>query len=178
MGKSNGKTAQTTTPNVDPGFLHAYQNGGQEGMAALGGDAGAMARMMNPYEQQVINANNAQWQHTNQQTLNTVDGRAAMQGAFGGSRTGVAEGTAMAQNGLAQQQQTAGLLYGGYNNAQDRAGQLAQLGASAPYGSTTTMSGTPGKNPLTGAVGGAQAGSVFGPWGAGIGGAIGLLGSL
>ena len=50
-----------------------------------------------------------------------------------------------------------------------------------PHGSTTTTTstgGSGGSDPLMGAAGGAMAGASFGPWGAAIGGTVGLLGSL
>lgn len=62
----------------------------------------------------------------------------------------------------------------------------ALLGLGTGYGSGTnnsTTTGTPakpsgGSSFLQGALGGAGAGSAFGPWGAGIGGILGGLGSL
>lgn len=178
MGKSSGKTSQTTTPNVPQAYLNAYQGAGYQGLSALQGNPRAVQAMMNPYQQQVVDANNLQWQKTNQQTMNALDGQATQAGAFGGSRAAVAQGAALAGNNLAQQQQNAGLLYSGYNGAMDRAQQLAQDSLSAPYGSTTTQTQTPGKNVFSGILGGASAGSAFGPWGAGIGAGIGLLQSL
>lgn len=62
----------------------------------------------------------------------------------------------------------------------------ALLGLGTGYGTSTgnsTTTGTParasgGQSFLQGAVGGASAGSAFGPWGAGIGGILGGLGGL
>ncbi len=104
------------------------QNYGDVGTRALAGDQQAASQLMNPYQQQVIDANNAQWQHVNQQTQTQVDDRATRAGAFGGSRQAVATGTALAQNNAAQQQQTAGLLNTGYNNAMNQAQSLAGMG--------------------------------------------------
>lgn len=101
---------------------------GQAGIAALAGDPAAAAQFMNPYQQNVIDANNAQWQRVNAQTVNRVNDLATRANAFGGSRHGVAEGVALADNAMAQQAQNAGLLYSGYTNAMDRAAQLANLG--------------------------------------------------
>lgn len=110
------------------GYGTAAQTAGNLGLGALSGDPTQMARLMNPYQQQVIDANNAQWQRTNLQTQNQVNDAATRAGAFGGSRQNVATGTALAANNLAQQGQTAGLLQSGYNNAVNQAGQLAGLG--------------------------------------------------
>lgn len=57
-----------------------------------------------------------------------------------------------------------------------RFGFLNQGLAAMPRGSTTTTTQTPGHNPLSGALGGAAAGSQFGPWGAAAGGLLGLFG--
>jgi hypothetical protein len=104
------------------------QTAGNLGFGALSGDPNAMAKLMNPYQQQVLDANNAQWQHTNAQTLNQVNDAATGANAFGGSRQGVAEGVALSNNNMAQQSQTAGLLQSGYNNAIGQASQLAGYG--------------------------------------------------
>lgn len=109
-------------------YYKQMMGNGNLGMGALGGDAGSISTLMNPYQQQVINANNAGWDKTNQQTMNAVDQRATQAGAFGGSRAGVATGTALAANNLAQNQQNAGLLYQGYGDAMGRAGQMAGMG--------------------------------------------------
>lgn len=101
---------------------------GNLGLGAMSGDPNAVATLMNPYQQQVIDANNKQWGQTNQATQNQVNARATAAGAFGGSRQGVATGSALAQNNMAQQGQTAGLLQGGFTDAMNRAGQLAQGG--------------------------------------------------
>lgn len=70
-----------------------------------------------------------------------------------------------------QQRQQQEALY----RAQAGLGMLQ--GSVGPYGSTTSQTG-PGGSVLGGAAGGAMAGSAFGPWGAAIGGGIGLLGGL
>lgn len=104
------------------------QTAGNLGFGALSGDPAAAAKLMNPYQQQVIDANNAAWQKTNLQTSNQVNDAATRTGAFGGSRHGVAEGVALANNNQAQAQQTAQLLQGGYRDAINQAGQLAGFG--------------------------------------------------
>lgn len=104
------------------------QKAGGLGLDALSGNTAATQQLMNPYQQQVIDANNAQWQHVNQQTQNQINDRATRAGAFGGSRQGVATGTALAANNQSQQGQTAGLLQGGFSDAMNRASQLASGG--------------------------------------------------
>lgn len=106
-------------------------NAGRQGTAALAGNPDAVKQMMNPYQQQVIDANNADWQHTNAQTMNAVDDHATQADAFGGSRAAVSQGAALANNNRAQGAQTADLLAGGYGQAMNQAGQLAQMGQQA-----------------------------------------------
>lgn len=48
-------------------------------------------------------------------------------------------------------------------------------GMGTPYGQTSTTTQQSGHNPFSGALGGAAAGSEFGPWGAGIGGLLGAF---
>lgn len=59
---------------------------------------------------------------------------------------------------------------------------IAQLGGAAPGGTVMTNTYAKKGSPIMGALGGAamgaSAGSVFGPWGAGVGGALGGLGGL
>jgi hypothetical protein len=75
-----------------------------------------------------MDASNAQWQKANLQTMNQVNNQATAAGAFGGSRQGVAEGVALANNNMNQQSQNANLLSPGYNQAQNQASQLAGYG--------------------------------------------------
>ncbi len=110
------------------GYNTGLQTAGNLGLGAMSGDSAALAKMMDPYQQQVIDANNAQWQHVNQQTQNQINDRATRAGAFGGSRQAIATGSALANNNRAQMGQTAGLLSSGYNNAMNQAQALAGLG--------------------------------------------------
>jgi hypothetical protein len=71
-----------------------------------------------------------------------------------------------------QNQQLQNGLFG-----RNQAMQMMNLGMG-PYGTTQHMAPQGQNNWLSGAAGGAMAGSAFGPWGAAIGGGIGLLGSL
>ncbi len=110
------------------GTFSGFQQGGNLGFKALTGDQDAAKQFMNPYQQQVIDANNDQWKKTNAQTVNQENDLANKSGAFGGSRHGVAEGVALSNNNAAQAQQTAGLLQGGYNQATANATTAANLG--------------------------------------------------
>jgi hypothetical protein len=109
-------------------FNTGLMTAGATGAAALGGDAAATQRLMNPYQQQVIDANNAAYQKTQAQTVNQTNDLATRAGAFGGSRHGVAEGVALGNNAMAHDAQTAGLLYQGYGDTMNRASQAANLG--------------------------------------------------
>ena len=124
------------------GQFGSYAQGqGNLGLGALGGNQAAVAQLVNPYNEQVIDQNNRGWDQINAATLNRVNDAATQAHAFGGSRHGVAEGVALAQNNLSQAQQTAGLRAQGYDNAMQQAAQLAgygfqgaQLGANLGLG--------------------------------------------
>jgi hypothetical protein len=53
--------------------------------------------------------------------------------------------------------------------------KMLQMGMNTPYGQTSTTTQRSGSNPYSGALGGAAAGSAFGPWGAAAGGLLGLF---
>jgi hypothetical protein len=114
--------------------LSMYRNiaaQGGNGLAALGGDANAMAALMNPYLHQVIDQANNQFGRTTQMVQNNVNDAATRTGAFGGSRHGVASGVALGEAANAHQANVANLLREGFSNAQGVAGQLANLGLGA-----------------------------------------------
>lgn len=132
------EAAGTPGPGLNPWTQEAGDfysgllgNQAQTGIRALGGDASAVQGLMNPYQQQVLDANNAAWQKVNTQGTNSLNAAATRAGAFGGSRHGVAQGVMQANNNMAQMQQTAGLLSQGFEGAMGRAGQLAGLGMGA-----------------------------------------------
>lgn len=126
QGAGYGGPSQLVTGATD--FYTGAQGAGQAGMNALSGDPAAAARLMNPYQQQVVDATNSQWDQNDQHTMNTVNDAATKAGAFGGSRHGVATGTALAQNNMNRNQAVSGLLNTGYDNTMNRAGQLAGMG--------------------------------------------------
>jgi hypothetical protein len=104
---------------------------GRQGLDALTGNAEAQQQFMNPYQQQVIDRLNEQFGVQNQMTMQGVNDAATQAGAFGGSRHGIATGTALAQNAQNQGLQVAGLLNQGFEGAQNRAAQVAGLGFDA-----------------------------------------------
>lgn len=104
---------------------------GQQGLAALGGDAQAAARFMNPYQSQVLDQMTKQFDVQNQMAMRNVNDAATRAGAFGGNRHGVATGVALGENARNQAAQYAGLLNSGFEGAMGRAGQVAGMGFDA-----------------------------------------------
>jgi hypothetical protein len=129
--KASGQAGPSPLLTGASGYNTGAMNAGNLGMGFLTGDPRSQQAFMNPYQQQVIDANNAQWANTNAATSNQINDEATKAGAFGGSRHGVAEGVALANNNQAQQQQTAGLLSNGFTNAQNTAQNVAQMGFNA-----------------------------------------------
>jgi len=157
LGGQVSKTTQNNATSVDPGtsayvdgirnsafnagtagpgpllngaaaYGTAAQAAGNLGFGALSGDPRATGQLMNPYLSNVVDANNADWAHTNAATASQINDEATRAGAFGGSRHGVAEGVALSGNNLQQQNQLAQLRYQGYNDAMSRASALAGYG--------------------------------------------------
>lgn len=115
-------------------FYGSGMQAGNLGLGALSGDPNSVSQMMNPYQSNVMDANNAAWQKINGQTNAQVNSDATGAGAFGGSRYGVALGTALSANNVGQGQQNANLLQSGYNDAMTRAGSLANFGQQSAGG--------------------------------------------
>lgn len=113
------------------GYYGGAMKAGNLGMGALSGDPSAVKSLMDPYQQQVIGAMRDEAGVTDQRTMNAVNDRATAAGAFGGTRHGVATGTALAANNRALNTQIGGLLSSGYGDAMNRAGQLAGMGYNA-----------------------------------------------
>lgn len=130
MDAAKGAGAAGPSPLVTgaAGFNTGAMTAGNLGMGALSGNAADAATLMNPYQQQVIDATNKQWDVNDQHTINAVNDRATAAGAFGGSRAAVATGTALAQNNLNRNSAVSGLLNTGYDSTMNRAGTLAGLG--------------------------------------------------
>ena len=134
---SKGSWSQGPTdgiPDSVKGAENYYNSGmgaGRVGLDALSGNADATKQLMNPYQQQVVDRMNEQFQYQNNQTMNQVNDAATRAGAFGGSRHGVTAGVALGENARNQGMQMAGLLQGGFDQTMNRAGQLAGYGMGA-----------------------------------------------
>lgn len=118
------------------GYYTGVQGAGATGAAALGGDPTAVSKLMNPYQQQVIDAMNKQLGVTNAQTNAGINANATLAGAFGGDRAAVASGAAQSANDVANNAQIAQLLSGGYSQAMQTAATGAALGNQAAAGNT------------------------------------------
>ena len=110
------------------GFYDATMGSAATGMNALGGDPTAVQKLMNPYQQNVVDAMMANWGKTNAATMSQVAADATKARAFGGNRAAIAQGTALANNNLAQNSQIAELLHGGYRDAMTQAATAAGMG--------------------------------------------------
>lgn len=104
---------------------------GDQGQRALNGDPTAAAAYMNPYQQQVIDAQMKNFGLLNTGTMTAVGDAATKAGAFGGSRQGVAQGVALGENNRNQSTQIAGLLQSGFTDAMGRAASAAGAGQNA-----------------------------------------------
>ena len=148
-GKSKNTNTQTSSnqTGLDPQtqqwkdqiFQAAQGAGGslppqlQQALDALSGKAGANDAFMNPYQSQVIDQVNKNWDRNGQLAARGVNDAATQAHAFGGSRHGVAEGVASAQNELNRNTQVADLLNQGYTDSTNRA--LTSAGLASQYGS-------------------------------------------
>ena len=101
---------------------------GATGLAALGGDTAAFAKFQNPYQQDVLNALDPFFAKSRAGAINDINDYFTKAGAFGGSRQGVATGTALADIANTENQTRAGFTYQGFQDAMQRAVQAAGLG--------------------------------------------------
>lgn len=108
-----------------------YAAAGNQGLAAMGGDASAFAKLMNPYQAQVMDQIASRYGDLRTAGTNQLNEQATAAGAFGGSRQGVAQGQMMADLGRSQMDQMGQLAYQGYGDAMGRAAQMANLGYGA-----------------------------------------------
>lgn len=179
------KTTTTTAPDPASASYLAQQRAQGAGAAntALAGPAGGgswftgpqtqtiaqqVQPFMNPYQSQVIDASNKQFDQLRGQALAGTSSDATQQGAYGGSRAAVLAGTRLGALDQTQTSQTANLLNSGYQNALSQAipynqyqQQLTQQqmmeplfrqqaaqgfynGGMGPVGSTQTQSSTGG----------------------------------
>jgi hypothetical protein len=109
-------------------YGNQYVNQGLFGAGALGGDQNAINKMMNPFQQGVVDQIKGQYGDLNSAAQMGINDQATKAGAFGGSRHGVASGVASAEIAKGLGNQIAGVQMQGYNDTMDRAGQLANLG--------------------------------------------------
>jgi hypothetical protein len=126
--QASGEAGPSPLATGASNYFGATQAAGQQALNALAGNPAAAQQLMNPYQSQVIDALNKQYDVSNKQAINAVNNQATLANAFGGSRQGVAAGTALAANARNQNQQVAGLLNQGYSDTMNRASQLAGLG--------------------------------------------------
>lgn len=160
--------------------------------------AGQIQQAMNPYLQNVMQGMNSLYDNQRQQAMLNANAMATQSGAFGGSKHGAMMGARLAGIDRDQAYQTGQMLNQAYGGAVQLAEHNRQLQermlqeplfrnqqalnflnlGMGPVGTSSVQSGTPGNNPMGSALGGATMGSQFGPWGALVGGGLGLLGGL
>lgn len=107
---------------------------GQIGARGLMGDAGIIQNMTNPYQQQVVDAANADFGNTLGMIQRQVGDAATQFGGGSGlnnSRSSLALGQAFADAGRGHNMQLAQLRSQGYGDAMSRAGSLATMGMGA-----------------------------------------------
>lgn len=208
MGKSSGKqiVTQGVDPGSQGYINQLRQRGRGAADAAMGGgplftgpiSQEQIQQAMSPYLSNVVDATRGEFDFLRGQANMGVNQQATGAGAFGGSRHGVLAGTRLGEIDRAQGSQIANLLQQGYGQALNFAEHQRQLQQQqmqeplfrqqqalnfmnmgmGPVGTQTVQTGQAGNNPFGSALGGAAAGSAFGPLGTAIGGGIGLLGGL
>lgn len=110
--------------------------------ATLAGGMSGISQYMNPYVSNVIDSLKAQSAQNLDQSLKQTDDQAIAAKAFGGSRHGVQEGVATAQNNLGLSGQIANLLQSGYNNATSLLGSdVATQNAAAQQNASNALAG-------------------------------------
>jgi hypothetical protein len=172
----------------------------QPGNFFLGADPRSIqeqaSQFMNPYQSQVIDGVRGEFDFMRGQAMNSANANATQAGAFGGSRHGVMAGARLGELDRAQGQQIGQMLHSGWQDSMQQGLQyseyqrsLAERQAQEPmFRQQMAMNNLnagmgpwqPPKerpNRMGSAIGGATAGSAFGPWGAAIGGGLGFLGS-
>ena len=127
QGVANVNSAVGT---AQPLFNQAIQYG-QQGAAPISQDA--IQSYISPYTQNVINSTQANFNEDNAQQQQQVLGNAAMKGALGGDRTGVAQAELARQQQLAQAPVIAGLQNNAYTQALGAAQQDRSAAAQGAY---------------------------------------------
>jgi hypothetical protein len=113
------------------GNLQPYDQAGATGARALGGDQASIDKLMNPYQQNVIDAMGTQYDRMRAKAQLGSNAEATQAGAFGGARNSLVTGERMGALDRAQGSDIANLLSGGYQNMMNNAGMAAQLGLGA-----------------------------------------------
>lgn len=93
---------------------------GQQGPGGPQFDAANIARFTNPFQQQQIDATRAGFARAGEQGLNTIGDQFTQQGAFGGSRQGVAEGTFAGNLARQEEEAVGGIRQRGFEDAARR----------------------------------------------------------
>lgn len=130
------KSSGTQTTSIDS-MLRGLQEQNYTGAQGLPGSYTPVSgqqiqSQMNPYQQQVIDGLLANAGQGQRMALNLVGDRADAAHAFGGSRQGVAQGVALGQFNRDLNSQIGGLLYGGYQDAANRAQDENRYGYAYP----------------------------------------------
>lgn len=112
---------------------------GTQGASAISPDQ--ISQYMDPYTQSVVDAVSRQFANTNAEQQQGVIGNAAIQGALGGNRVGVAQGELARQQKMAQDPVIAGLYSQGYGQALSAAQQdkQRQMQAADTFGNLGTQ---------------------------------------
>lgn len=126
--KAAGTAGPSPLTNDAAGYNSGLMHAGQTGINALTGDKTALAGLMDPYQQQVVNAANANWDNADARSRMSSASDATSAGAFGGGRHAVVEANRLAANDMGRNTQIGGLLSGGFSDAMQRAAQLASGG--------------------------------------------------
>lgn len=113
------------------GNLQPYDQAGAVGARALGGDQGAIASMMNPYQKNVIDAMGTEYDRMRDKATMGANSEATAGGAFGGSRNALMVGERQGAIDRAQGSDIANLLHGGYTDVMNQANQAANVGLNA-----------------------------------------------
>lgn len=111
-----------------------YRKGGSLfglGVDAMGGNQEAFSKFFNPYQDNVLNAVQRQTGEAARHARMDIGDEATLASAFGGDRHGVAEGVATGDIYKAGGDRMADLTYQGFNDANARAAQAANLGFGA-----------------------------------------------
>lgn len=113
------------------GVYGAGANLGMGALGALGGDAEAFGKFMNPYENRVIDRMTDQFGQMRSHATMDLNDQATQARAFGGSRHGIALGARLGELDRTEADAKANLYHTGFESAQQRAFQAANLGLGA-----------------------------------------------